>query len=167
MRIQQLTEEECYEALNSAGFGRLACALDNQPYVVPVYFVVGQGCLYSFALPGQKVDWMRRNPRVCLEVDAVGGSNDWTSVVVVGRYRELTDDEEFQRERTLAHRLLQRRPMWWEPGAVSLDGHDASGSYVPIFYRINVDSVSGYRGVPAYDPQASEAPNARLRGASS
>lgn len=163
MRIEQLTEEECYQALNSAGFGRLACALDNQPYVVPVYFAVGHRCLYSFALPGQKVDWMRRNPRVCVEADTVGASNDWTSVVVMGRYRELSDDLEFQRERLLAHELLQRRPMWWEPGAVSLDGHDASGGCAPIFYRVTVDSVSGHRGVPAYGRQASEAANGRSR----
>ena len=149
MKIQRLTEQECYAALNKAGLGRLACARDNQPYVVPIYFVVGDGCLYSFALPGQKVDWMRMNPRVCIEADAVGGGDEWTSVIAFGLYEELSDDPEHERERALAHRLLQRRPMWWQPGAMSLEGHIDSAGYVPIFFRVSIESVSGYRGVPA------------------
>ena len=146
MNIQRLTEQECYSMLTSSGCGRLACARDNQPYVVPIYFVVGDRCVYSFALPGQKVHWMRDNPKVCLEVDSIGARNDWTSVVVNGRYHELSDTPKFERERALAQRLLQQRAMWWEPGAVSLDGH--VGGYVPIVYRISLDSMSGLRGVP-------------------
>lgn len=110
MQIQRLTEEECYAALNKTGFGRLACARDDQPYVVPVYFVVGDQCLYSFALPGQKIEWMRTNRRVCLECDTVGGGDDWTSVVAFGLYQELSDTDEYQRERMLAHR---RSPGPW------------------------------------------------------
>lgn len=147
MKIERLSEEECYAALTS-GLGRLACARDGQPYVVPIYFVVSHHHLYSFALPGQKVDWMRQNPLVCIETDTVDGGNDWTSVVALGRYQELMDAQ-FERERALAHRLLQHRPMWWEPGATTLDGYDGSRGYAPIFYRVLIDSISGQRGVPA------------------
>jgi uncharacterized protein len=148
MRIERLTEPQCYETLASAGFGRLACSRDDQPYIVPIYFVVGDGALYSFALPGQKINWMRQNPRVCIEADTVGDGSDWTSVVVFGRFLELSDDPAFLQERSLAHQLLQRRPMWWEPGATSPTGHDASRGFDPIFYRVTVDSLSGYRGMP-------------------
>lgn len=148
MKIERLSEEECYVALRAAGFGRLACVRDQQPYVVPIYFVVGEQCLYSFALPGTKVEWMRANPRICLECDTVGSGDDWVSVVAFGHFQELSDDSEHYREREMAHRLLQRRPMWWQPGAMSLEGHDGSGGYVPIFYRLSIASVSGYRGVP-------------------
>jgi nitroimidazol reductase NimA-like FMN-containing flavoprotein (pyridoxamine 5'-phosphate oxidase superfamily) len=148
MKIERLTESQCYETLSSAGFGRLACSRDDQPYIVPIYFVVGDGALYSFALPGQKIDWMRQNPRVCIEADTVGGGNDWTSVVVFGRFLELTEDPAFLEERNLAHVLLQRRPMWWEPGATSPTGDDPGRGYAPIFYRVTVESLSGYRGVP-------------------
>lgn len=149
MKIERLTEEQCYVALQATGFGRLACAREQQPYIVPIYFVVGDGCLYSFALPGQKIEWMRENPRVCLECDTVGGGDDWTSIVAFGHYEELSDDSQHQRERELAHRLLQRRPMWWQPGAMSLEDHDGNGGYAPIFYRVGIATISGYRGSPA------------------
>ena len=34
-----MTEFECRQALEQKTVGRLACSRDNQPYVVPVYFV--------------------------------------------------------------------------------------------------------------------------------
>jgi hypothetical protein len=159
MKVYSLTEDECQRILAEAGFGRLACARDNQPYVVPIYFVVGDGFIYSFALPGQKVEWMRENPHVCIETDTVVGASDWTSVVVFGRFTELDESPEFSRERARAHRLLQGRPMWWEPGAVPVEGADRRESYVPIFYRISVDRISGYRAVdsaPEEEPRAED-----------
>ena len=71
--------------------GRLGCARDNQPYIVPIsfYFDPAGRCLYSFATAGQKIDWMRSNPRVCLEVDEIGDEFHWNSVLVIGRFEEL------------------------------------------------------------------------------
>jgi nitroimidazol reductase NimA-like FMN-containing flavoprotein (pyridoxamine 5'-phosphate oxidase superfamily) len=71
MHVREMTNRECCRTLAAARLGRLACALENQPYVVPISFVVNDELVYSFALPGQKIDWLRRNPRVCLEMDDV------------------------------------------------------------------------------------------------
>src|SRR3974377_2446043 len=38
MRIVEIPHDECKELLNRLSIGRLACSLDNQPYVVPVCF---------------------------------------------------------------------------------------------------------------------------------
>ena len=38
MIIHEMTEDECRTALERVSFGRLACARDDQPYVVPIYF---------------------------------------------------------------------------------------------------------------------------------
>lgn len=148
MKVYPLTDDECCQLLSEAGFGRLACSRENQPYVVPIYFVVGDRCIYSFALPGKKVRWMRENPQVCIETDSVNGADDWTSVVVFGRFTELEESPEFQRERARAHLLLQGRPMWWQPGAFSAEGGDETRSHVPIFYRVTIDRISGYRALP-------------------
>lgn len=153
MKVYPLSEEECLQVLADARFGRLGCARENQPYVVPIYFAVGGGCIYSFALPGQKIQWMRDNPRVCVETDQVLGADDWTSIVALGRFTELEQSEEFQRERERAHLLLQGRPMWWEPGAVSIEGVDEARSFVPIFYRVTIESVSGYRALARSAPE--------------
>ncbi len=147
MQLQQLSTEECHLALANARFGRLASARDNQPYIVPTHFVVEDDQIYAFALPGQKLDWMRQNPRVCLEVDTVNGGNEWVSVVVTGRYEELPDTPEYRPLRERAHDLLQERPMWWEPGAVATADRDQTQGFAPVYYRVSIDHLTGRRGL--------------------
>ncbi len=154
MVITEMTDAECRHELASGNFGRLGCARDNQPYIVPINFVFEDDVIYSFALPGQKIDWMRINSQVCVEIDTVQNGEFWTSVVAMGRFEELTDTPAHNVERARAHELLQRRPMWWQPGATAAADGDQSRSHVPIFYRINVDQLSGYRGVPDGDSAA-------------
>jgi hypothetical protein len=39
MIVREMTEAECLTTLARTRLGRLACAHENQPYVVPIYFV--------------------------------------------------------------------------------------------------------------------------------
>ena len=64
MFIKDMSIKECQEIL-AIGFGRLGCAQDNQPYVVPIYFAYELEHLYGFTTLGRKIEWMRLNPRVC------------------------------------------------------------------------------------------------------
>ena len=147
MRVKQLSSEECYSALAEARFGRLACAHDNRPYIVPTYFAVEDYEIYAFTLPGQKLDFMRQNPKVCLEVDQMRASDDWLSVVAAGRYEELPDTPDYAPLRKRAHALLQERPMWWEPGGITGTDYDQSQRLVPVYYRVGIDHMTGYRGM--------------------
>src|ERR1700730_11510279 len=93
MVIREMSREECFRVLAGARLARLACAYENQPYVVPVYLVYHEAseCLYGFTTPGQKVEWMRANPLVCVEVDEVAAYDQWVSVIAIGRYDELPE----------------------------------------------------------------------------
>ena len=146
MRILELTNKECVELLTRLGFGRLACSRDDQPYIVPIYFTYDERYLYSFATRGQKIDWMRTNPQVCVEADEVLNRDDWMSVVVQGRYEELLDAPEWKQQRQRAHELLQHHAMWWEPAYVSNAHLGTTDELIPIFYRVHLDQMSGRRG---------------------
>ena len=89
MRIHEMTDEECREVLTGKNVARLACALNNQPYVVPIRLDLEGQFLYGYATLGQKIEWMRQNPLVCVEVDEVTASGDWVNVIVIGHYEEL------------------------------------------------------------------------------
>lgn len=161
MLIQEMTAEECFEALAAAGFGRLACARDNQPYVVPVYFVFEGSHIYSFSALGRKIEWMRANPLVCLEVDDVKSQNDWTSVVALGRYEELPDTPNYQHARLHAHELLQKRASWWQPACVAVEHRAGHQDFTPVYYRISVEQLTGHRAAP--DPCETAAISATTR----
>ena len=113
MFVRELTWDKCMERLPQARLARLACTSENQPYVVPVYLVYQAPFLYGFMTLGQKVEWMRSNPRVCVELDDVKSFDHWTSVIIVGRYEELTDSPEWGQERLRAYALLQKNVEWW------------------------------------------------------
>lgn len=157
MLVEEMTVEDCRKAMSSAAFGRLASVQDGQPYVVPVSFTVDGDYAYLFSMPGRKVDWMRKNPRVCLEVDSVNGQTSWTSIVVLGRYEELPDTPDGRPGRLHARELLQSRATWWQPGAVTMTNEVVRDDATPVFYRIYLEHLTGRRGVPAPDEAAATA----------
>jgi len=143
MLIQELTRQESLKVLARTHLGRLACARGMQPYIVPIHFAYQDYWLYSFSVLGQKIDWMRTNPLVCVEADQMR-REEWTTVVVFGRYEELSDTSKFQSERTLAFNLLQQRAMWWEHGGAKKMPGGAPAA-VPVFYRIKIEQITGRR----------------------
>jgi nitroimidazol reductase NimA-like FMN-containing flavoprotein (pyridoxamine 5'-phosphate oxidase superfamily) len=150
MIIREMTADECRGVLERMNLGRLACAHDNQPYVVPVYFSYRGGFLYGFSTPGQKIEWMRSNPLVCFEVDERTDRDHWVSVVVAGRFQELPDTPEFAAERAQAHEALSKRAAWWEYASVpGAEWRRKGGPFVSVFYRIRIDNITGHRATRA------------------
>jgi len=148
MLIQELTRQTSLDLLARTRLGRVACAQGPQPYVVPFYFVYHAPYLYSFSTVGQKIEWMRANPLVCVEVDEVVSPEQWMSVIVFGRYEELPDTPECQRARAFAHTLLKRNAVWWEPAYVKTTLRGTARSLVPVFYRIHGHQITGHRASP-------------------
>ena len=145
MIITDMDRSECMALLHEARFGRLACAKDGQPYVVPISFAVDGNDLYSFSSTGQKVEWMRANPKACVQADVFDLGGEWRSVVAYGRYEELPDriGSKIQRER--AWSLLSQRANWWEPGSSKPIDEAPTGR---LFYRIAIENVTGRRARP-------------------
>jgi uncharacterized protein len=145
MLIHEMTEDECRAALSQMNLGRLACVRTGQPYIVPVNFSYDGRHLYGITTLGQKIEWMRANPLVCVEIDERTTHDRWISVVVFGRYEELPDTREYQHARSHALELLQRRTLWWEPACVPTEGREWRP---PIFYRISIERVTGRQAIP-------------------
>jgi uncharacterized protein len=148
MVILALTNDECIKALTRLGVGRLACSHGNQPYIVPIYFAYHERYLYSFATLGQKIEWLRANPLVCVEVDEIVNHHNWISVVVQGYYEELPHAPGWMGQRILTHELLRQQAMWWEPGDITIAQLAAADELIPIYYRIYVSRMTGRRARP-------------------
>ena len=149
MFIHNMTEAECRQVLKKARIGRLGCVHDNQPYIVPMYFAYNERHLYAISTIGQKIEWMRANPLVCVHVDELTSHEEWKSVIVFGVYEELpeTPENKYAREQALA--LLQRRSVWWwEPAGIPEDHRDSSHSCTAVAYRIRIDRISGLHATP-------------------
>jgi uncharacterized protein len=148
MIITRLRSKECREMLAHLGFGRLACTSNNRPYIVPIYFSYDSGRLYCFSTLGRKIEWMRKNPLVCVEVDNIRAHDDWDSIVLTGQYVEIPNSPEAAKGREYARSLLQKRALWWQSGYTATQLRRQPKPAVPIYYCIQIEEMSGFRASP-------------------
>lgn len=147
MRIDELNEAECHEILSRVPVARLGCSLNDQPYVIPVGIAYETDSIYVFSTFGQKIKWMRANPKVCVQVDEVRGQSDWASVIANGEYQELPEPQ-FEDERNHARKLMQQRHHWWLNAMAERRIRLRDEEIKPLFFRIRISSLSGLRATP-------------------
>ncbi|MGD0426772.1 MAG: pyridoxamine 5'-phosphate oxidase family protein [Candidatus Acidiferrales bacterium] len=145
MLISEMSGDDCRSMIARLGFGRLACSFRNQPYIVPIYFAHAPDRLYGFTTVGQKVEWMRSNPLVCVEVDEILSHFHWSSVVIRGRYEELPDTPEYEHARQQAQLQLERRSLWWQTAYAASQTRGGADTPNPLFYCIHFEDVTGRR----------------------
>jgi nitroimidazol reductase NimA-like FMN-containing flavoprotein (pyridoxamine 5'-phosphate oxidase superfamily) len=150
MQIDELNETECREILSRASSARLGCSLNDQPYVVPVGIAYEEDYIYVFATMGQKIKWMRSNPKVCVQIDEIRSQSDWVSVIASGEYQELPEPQ-FEHERAHARALLQKRHHWWLNAMAERRIRLRDEEIKALFFRIRVSSVTGLRGLAEVD----------------
>lgn len=144
MLIHDLTFDECVQLLQRSSIGHLGCAKDGQPYVVPIHFAfdADQHAIYVVSTEGQKVEWMRANPRVCLTVDEISDKNHWTTVVLDGAYQEIGGGGDSSDARDRSQQLFQERKEWWLPALAKRAG---DSSHKVVLFQIRIDRMTGRR----------------------
>ena len=147
MLINEISQEECRSILADASFGRLGYCMGDQPYVVPVYFAYEAEYFYVLSTLGQKIEWMRKNPRVCVEFDEITSDTNWVSIIAKGLYQELTEPQYID-ERKHARELLARRIRWWRTALAERQLKSGDELIEPLLFRIHIESLSGLRAVP-------------------
>ncbi len=143
-----MSEQTSIELLARARLFRVACAHEGQPYVTPMHCVYDDNYIYGFSTLGQKITWMRANPLVCVLVDEIVNPQNWASVIVFGKFEELTNATQLVAHRQHAYDLLQKRPVWWEPGYVETLTHGKARLMEFMYFRIHIEQISGHRGAP-------------------
>lgn len=89
--ISLLSPDEVEAMLRRHSVGRLACAVNDQPYIVPIDYVYEDGFVYAYSALGRKITIMRAQPRICFEIDEITGFAGWRSVIAEGCYEEVRD----------------------------------------------------------------------------
>lgn len=147
MQLRTLSALECTRFLEEHRLGYLACSFEDRPYAVPVYYAFANNSLYSFSMPGKKIEIMKKNPRVSLLVEEFGKDGGWKSVIAEGRFEVLADRVGSKVELDRAWSLLSRHVNWWEPGGLKPDAQPLAYRSDHLFYRILIDELSGRENV--------------------
>ncbi len=143
--LGNLNEQQINNLLSSQVIGRLACSAGDQPYLVPVTYTYDGKYIYGQTNQGMKLDVLRKNPNVCFEVDQMTDMTNWQSVVVIGTFEELKDDEAEKARQVFFNRLFPLRT------SATVHAHEhGSESKIsdinrvkPVIYRILIKEKTG------------------------
>ncbi|MGA4669841.1 pyridoxamine 5'-phosphate oxidase family protein [Propionibacteriaceae bacterium Y1923] len=94
--VIELEEDTAWGYLDSVEVGRLATAVDSQPSIFPVNFVVDGTSVVFRTAAGTKLAEVVLNQHVAFEADGWDNDNGW-SVVIRGTAERITDADELAR----------------------------------------------------------------------
>ena len=139
MVTRSLSENEALQVLLSGKIGRLGCIVEDEPYVVPINYLVEAGSIYSHSLPGKKIAALRSNPRSCLQVDEIFDDFHWRSAIAFGHFDEIRLPSD---RRAILGELLTRFPKLTP--VESMFARDA-GAPDSVVFRITIDRITGVK----------------------
>lgn len=95
--MNELTWERCRDILTDSRVAHIAVIADGEPYVSPISYVVVGDAICIRTGTGKRIDALRHNPRVCVEVSNYDeSSGDWESVIIWGTAEFVEDDRRAQ-----------------------------------------------------------------------
>jgi nitroimidazol reductase NimA-like FMN-containing flavoprotein (pyridoxamine 5'-phosphate oxidase superfamily) len=141
----KLNPQEIEDLISHQLVGRLGCHADHVTYIVPVSYAYDGVYIYGRTFEGKKVDMMRKNPRVCFQIDNFTDMANWQSVIAWGVFEEISAPAERKKAlQVLVDRVLplvssqtqHLTPQWPFPASDvnSIDG---------IVYRIRLFEKTG------------------------
>ena len=103
----KLNSEEIEELIYHEFIGRVGCHAEDITYIVPISYAYDGLYIYGHTFEGLKLSLMRKNPKVCFQVDDMHNMANWQSVVAWGVFEELPSG----RERDNAVQVLMNRAL--------------------------------------------------------
>jgi uncharacterized protein len=140
-----LNEQQMNNLLSSQVVGRLACTDSTQPYLVPVTYAFDGNYIYGQTNEGMKLGLLRNNPAVCFEVDTMTNMSNWQSVIIRGKFQELTgDDAEYARSILSNHvfPMMTNATVDGEQHEVETEFDDSTRAK-QVMYRILIEEKTG------------------------
>jgi uncharacterized protein len=135
MSIGKLGNTDALAILREGTLGRLGCIAAGWPYVVPVNYYFDGENIYIHTLPGKKLDALRANPRVCLQVDEIKDPYNWRSVIAYGTFEEISNKETQENVLTKLYSRL--------PHMTPVESRLVKGSKGTVVFRVKVEEATG------------------------
>ena len=143
--LGELSKEQSLHVLQSEVIGRIGCYdADDGVYVVPITYVFDGKFIYAHSKEGLKIHLMRKNPKVCFQVDCIENMAQWRSIIVTGEYEEIESGDY-----DIAIKILKDR---LAPLMISESVKPSHGLQYPdvvvkpskaIAFRISVNDITG------------------------
>lgn len=143
--LGKLNDTEIRNILSSQAIGRLACTDGKQPYIAPVTYMYDGEFIYGQSNVGTKLEMLRKNPNVCFEVDLILDMRNWQSVLVYGKFEELTTKKANEaREKFFGKLFPLATSSTIHPHQHAVDGETEDKERLKhVMYRIKIKKATG------------------------
>jgi nitroimidazol reductase NimA-like FMN-containing flavoprotein (pyridoxamine 5'-phosphate oxidase superfamily) len=143
--LGDLNSKQIEHVLQSLIIGRIGCHADDKTYVVPVTYAYDGKYIYGHTKEGLKVNMMRKNPKVCFQVDVIENMSNWRSVIAWGKFEELkTSEQRIEGMKIITDRVL---PLMTGETTVSYAMTDSHPKTIEamqgVVYRIELTKKTG------------------------
>lgn len=139
IEILEMSHTEVDDLLARNRYGHFACSHNDQPFVLPIYYVYDKPDIYIYTTAGLKSETIAENPKVCLQVEEIEETGAWRSVVVFGLAEQITEPAE--RERAI-ETIKSTNPTLLPALAIKWS-NDWMRKNVEVVYRIKIASSNG------------------------
>ncbi len=129
----------------SQATGRLGCSIDDQPYIIPVTYAYDGKYIYGQLTEGKKLDILRKNNKVCFEIDVALNMQNWQGVIVYGIFEELKGanlKEAKDKFYTRNYPLASHSKVHPHEHGINVQLDD-SNRLKPVMYRIKIKKKTG------------------------
>ena len=138
--MEPLTDQEALRVLASQPVAHLGMVVDGRPYVTPMSFVVDGDRILFRTMAGKKLEAIRANPEVCIEIsDFNPDTGDWVSVIVRGNSRLVSDSDVSRDVVALLYdkyKAVMGSPLSGGSGLMPLGG-------TPYVIEVPIDEITG------------------------
>jgi hypothetical protein len=145
--IKNIRTKESLKILSNNYIGHLAFIYKNEPYVLPItyYYNSENHSIISYSGEGHKIEAMRKNNSVSLEVAEINTLNNWKSVLVQGTFEELQglDAKYLLHQFALGVKDLILKKENKTPQFISEISSKIKPTSKPIVFRIIIDEITG------------------------
>ncbi len=145
--LGQLTPDQIEDLLFSEVVGRIGCHVDQRIYIVPIQYAYDGHHAYMHSGNGVKVAAMRRDPKVCFQVDQVCDLLNWQSVMCCGTFEELGGEAAERARRLLITRFA---PLMKGEPPCPVNFNPTPGGPLeeqerrrPVYYRLELSEKTG------------------------
>ena len=107
--IGTLSQQEIEAFVANNYIAYLACSDNNTPYIVPItyYYDEPSNTLISYTTEGRKISILRENPHISLIVSEIDDLTNWKTVILEGKFEELSGMDEITAVQTLSAKLTR------------------------------------------------------------
>jgi hypothetical protein len=144
--MEDLRPKECIDLLNNNYIGHLAYISEGKPFTVPItYYYDQKDSILAYASEGHKIEAMRKNTAVSLQVEEINGVKDWISILVHGEFKEITGananfllHEFADGVKAIIHKKENLMPQYISEFTI-----DVYSRGITIVYRIKITKMTG------------------------